>query len=202
MFTLIGIGILGVELTSQVIVQRCFKRKRLLANGIATSGTGFGILCMGPTIHWLICFYGLHGTFLILCGICLNGIAFGLIIPSNEELRNLQQNEEYSEIGNKNDTQSTVEDYKELSDMAKNEKQPLLNGKLETLADEKESTHLDQDTNTSTRGNGYFRILTNIYFILFCVGATLFHVTLKAVISEYENLQKLNGPLVDISFFL
>ena len=185
MFTLIGIGILGVELTSQVIVQRCFNRKRLLANGIATSGTGFGILCMGPMIHWLISFYGLHGTFLILCGICLNGIAFGLIIPSNEELRNLQQNEEKYEVGNKDDTQSIVEDCKELSDVAKNEKQPLLNGKSETMIDKMESTHLDQDTNASSRGNGYMRILTNVYFILFCIGATLFHVTLKAVISKY-----------------
>ena len=185
-FTLIGIGILGVELTSQVIVQRCFNRKRLLANGIATSGTGFGILCMGPTIHWLISFYGLHGTFLILCGICLNGIAFGLIIPSNEELGNLQQNCEKYEVGNKeDDTQSIIEDYKELSDMAKNEKQPLLNGKSETIIDQIESIHLDQDTNASTRGNGYMRILTNVYFILFCGGATLFHVTLKAVISKY-----------------
>ena len=136
-------------------------------------------------IHWLISFYGLHGTFLILCGICLNGIAFGLIIPSNEELRNIEQNEEKYEVGHKHDTQSIVEDCKELSDVAKNEKQPLLNGKSETMIDKMESTHLDRDPNASSRGNGYMRILTNVYFILFCIGATLFHVTLKAVISKY-----------------
>ena len=73
---------IGIELATYVAMQRWFNRKRILANGIATSGTGFGMLVMGPLIQWLLSFYGLRGTFLILSGVALNGTVCALFIPS------------------------------------------------------------------------------------------------------------------------
>ena len=84
----------AIEAAGEIATQRCFKEKRVLANGIATSGTGFGMLVMGPFIQWLLGFYGLTGTFLILSGITLNGIVFGLLIPQS-----LPGNEEPMEEG-------------------------------------------------------------------------------------------------------
>ena len=37
---------------------------------------------MGPFIEYLISFYGLPGSLLILCGLALNGVVFGLLIPA------------------------------------------------------------------------------------------------------------------------
>ena len=71
------------DLACYVAIQHWFEKRRLLANGIAASGSGLGMFLMGPLVQFLISFYGLHGTFLILSAICLNGVALGMMIPAN-----------------------------------------------------------------------------------------------------------------------
>ena len=62
------------------------------------------MLAMGPVIHVLLSNYGLKGTFLIISGICLNGIVFGLLIPNNEEFpkTELEKSHETTPTGKKN----------------------------------------------------------------------------------------------------
>ena len=73
-----GIGLTGVELAAQFAVQKSFEERRLMANGIFTSGTGLGMLIMSPVTHCLLNIYGFHGTLLVVSGIALHGIVFGL----------------------------------------------------------------------------------------------------------------------------
>ncbi|XP_005105740.1 uncharacterized protein LOC101851361 [Aplysia californica] len=65
-----------VFLPSVVIVNCYFHEKRGLANGIITSGSGAGLLCLAPFINFLLERYHLEGTVLILAGILLNMCVF------------------------------------------------------------------------------------------------------------------------------
>ena len=102
-----GIGMAGIEIVAQVIVQKSFQKKRLLANGIATSGTGFGMIVMAPVVEMLLSTYGLKGTFLILCAICLNGIVFGLLFPSDDEYPSAYSEKKYDKLVNERSNATT-----------------------------------------------------------------------------------------------
>ncbi|XP_005099249.1 uncharacterized protein LOC101855494 [Aplysia californica] len=65
-----------VFVPSIVIVNGYFHEKRGLANGIITSGSGAGLLCLAPFINFLLERYHLEGTVLILAGILLNMCVF------------------------------------------------------------------------------------------------------------------------------
>ena len=173
----IGIGLIGVELGGQVILQKCFKEKRLLANGIANSGTGFGMLAMGPVIHVLLSNYGLHGTFLILCGICLNGIIFGLLIPNNEEF---PKNEvEKLAMGKKNFVNCELTNLKGFSHSENIQKEG-------TMASAVADNYVVSETSPLIHNetNGYVRLLKNIHFIMYSTGSVLHFIAMKAVISK------------------
>ena len=175
------IGLIGVELGGQVIVQKCFKEKRLLANGIAASGTGFGMLAMGPVIHVLLSNYGLRGTFLILSGICLNGIVFGLLIPNNEELpkTELEKSNKTSPMGTKN---SVTYDSTVLNEFPSSvHTQPK---GTTTSAVVNEDTASEKSSLIYNETNGYLRLLKNIYFVMYSTGSVLHFTAMKATISK------------------
>jgi len=58
-----------IYLPGVVIVGYYFDKKRALANGIATSGTGVGTLAFPPLMSWLIENYGWRQGSFILAGI-------------------------------------------------------------------------------------------------------------------------------------
>ena len=149
----------GIEMATYVATQRWFNQKRLLANGISTSGTGFGMLIMAPFVQWLISFYGLQGTFLILTGISLNGIVCGLLIPS--------QSPEDSVVRQKGDESSEV-----------HVKVNLPANKDTKLSNEK-SKLLKKDSN-----NGYLRLMLNINYVLYFLGSAANFSVMKAILGK------------------
>lgn len=68
-----------VTLSSFVIVQQHFTRRRALAAGIASAGISIGSLSSGPIMQLLTKHYGWRGTLLIMSAITLNSCAFGIL---------------------------------------------------------------------------------------------------------------------------
>ena len=57
-----------------------FHKKRHLAVPIVTMFGGVGVASFPSLVRWLVDEYALHGMFLILAGICLNVVLFGLVV--------------------------------------------------------------------------------------------------------------------------
>ena len=134
---------------------------------------------MGPIIHVLLSNYGLHGTFLILCGICLNGIVFGLLIPNKEDFpkNDVEKCNEPLAVGKKN-FEST--DLKELSHSEHIQKE----GTTTTSTVVKKDTASETSPLVHHETNGYLRLLKNIHFIMYSTGSILHFIAMKAVISK------------------
>ncbi|WAR07480.1 MOT12-like protein [Mya arenaria] len=75
-----GFGLGLSYLTSIVTVGHYFSRKRALAIGIASCGSGIGAFAMAPLSDFLIQSYGWQGAILIIAGITLNGIPIGAVL--------------------------------------------------------------------------------------------------------------------------
>ncbi len=58
-----------------------YREKRELANGLVLSGSSIGAALFAPLTHWTLSEYGLQGTCLVLAGIALQTLIFGLLIP-------------------------------------------------------------------------------------------------------------------------
>ncbi|CAF0752882.1 unnamed protein product [Adineta ricciae] len=69
-----------VYLPSVVMVSFYFDKKRSIANGLVTAGTGLGALSFGPLADLLMSKFGWKIGMLIFAGIMLTGILFGLIM--------------------------------------------------------------------------------------------------------------------------
>ncbi|BFZ06798.1 hypothetical protein BsWGS_09837 [Bradybaena similaris] len=65
-----------VFIPSIIIVNEYFHQKRGIANGIISSGSGVGLLVLGPIINQLLDAYSLDGTILILAAVLLNMCVF------------------------------------------------------------------------------------------------------------------------------
>ncbi|CAG5132535.1 unnamed protein product [Candidula unifasciata] len=85
---IVTFGLLGgcscglVYIPSIIIVNEYFHQKRGLANGIISSGSGVGLLVLGPVINLLLETYSLNGTILLLAGVLLNMcVCSSLFIP-------------------------------------------------------------------------------------------------------------------------
>lgn len=63
---LFGVAICLVFTPIIVNVSFYFDKKRALATGIATCGSGAGTFVFAPVVNWLLETYALRGTFLIL----------------------------------------------------------------------------------------------------------------------------------------
>lgn len=66
-------------LTSTVVVQEHFTKRRTLAYGISASGNCVGILICGPLLRILIDTYGLRGSFLLLAAFTSHNIVCGFL---------------------------------------------------------------------------------------------------------------------------
>lgn len=75
-----GVGCGFTYLPAIASVAVYFDKRRSLAMGIATSGTGIGSFVMAPVYHWLILTYGWRGTLLITGAFQLNLCALGLLM--------------------------------------------------------------------------------------------------------------------------
>ena len=174
----------AIEAAGEIATQRCFKEKRVLANGIATSGTGFGMLVMGPFIQWLLGFFGLAGTFLMLSGITLNGIVFGFLIPQslpgNDE--STEEAVDCSPLQNKKQDDSTATDLSITTYSKLKEKSNLVS----TCGDKSDYSSIsDKFSDHVPETNGYWRLLRNVYYILYSIGGILTFTVTKAVIGKY-----------------
>ncbi|GFO50235.1 monocarboxylate transporter 9 [Plakobranchus ocellatus] len=74
-----GIGLGLVFLPSLIILVAYFDKRRAIATGIATSGTGFGTFAYAWFMDILLEHFSWRGTVLILGGFVLNCVAFGLL---------------------------------------------------------------------------------------------------------------------------
>ena len=68
------------EQIGMALVNLYFEKKRGIANGITTTGTGVGILVFPPLTHFLFSHYGYQGTCIVLSAIALHGVIAGLVI--------------------------------------------------------------------------------------------------------------------------
>ena len=71
-----------------VMIGNYFNKKRALATGIASCGSGVGTFVFAPLTVFLLTQYGWQGTMLMLAGITLNGIVCGAAyrpIPKEEK---------------------------------------------------------------------------------------------------------------------
>ncbi|CAF4003771.1 unnamed protein product [Adineta steineri] len=69
-----------IYLPSIVMVSFYFDKKRAIANGLVTAGTGIGMLSFGPLADYLMKKLGWKIGLLIFAGILLSGILFGLVM--------------------------------------------------------------------------------------------------------------------------
>ncbi|KAL4231110.1 hypothetical protein ACF0H5_008693 [Mactra antiquata] len=72
---------------NMVIISFYFKRRRHLALGISSSGLGIGLFIFAPTLQFLRDYYGPRGVFILMAGVFLHIVLFGVIcVPSRFEL--------------------------------------------------------------------------------------------------------------------
>ena len=194
-----GIGLTGVELAAQFAVQKSFKEKRLMANGIFTSGTGLGMLIMSPVTHSLLNIYGFHGTLLVVSGIALHGIVFGLLMfyslpyPRGKESRTIASFSASTELDEIAHGHGNVEKF------VNNDKDHLIPGKSQKeKLSLKQATHVTQNydsvknsENQKQSGVGlvenkvpccYLGLLKNRYYLIYTTGSVVSHTAIKAVI--------------------
>ena len=75
-----GIGVSCSFLGALIVTGISFHKKRHLAVPIVTMSGGVGVTCFPSLLRWLVDEYALRGMFLILAGICLNVVLFGLVV--------------------------------------------------------------------------------------------------------------------------
>jgi len=87
-YLLPGIGLGLIYQPGACLLGQFFCKRRGLANGIATCGTGIGLIAFPPLTNFLLNEFAYFGTCLILSAILLNGLVFAfLIIPVEEAMR-------------------------------------------------------------------------------------------------------------------
>ncbi|XP_023227633.1 monocarboxylate transporter 12-B-like isoform X2 [Centruroides sculpturatus] len=77
-----GIGIINVSCL--IITCQYFKKYKTIAIGVLYAGTATGSFILPPLIEYLLKIYGLRGTFLILSGICLQGMVAAALYRPQE----------------------------------------------------------------------------------------------------------------------
>ena len=85
-------------LASLIVTGISFHKKRHLAVPMVTMSGGFGIACFPSLVRWLVDEYALHGMFLILAGISLHVVLFGLVIRTFEASKDLARKDPEMEL--------------------------------------------------------------------------------------------------------
>ncbi|XP_014673986.1 PREDICTED: uncharacterized protein LOC106814203 [Priapulus caudatus] len=75
-----GLGLAPIYIAAIVSVAFYFEKKRSLATGLATCGSGIGCFIFAPATKWLLEKYGFHGTLLLLGGIYLHLCVAGALM--------------------------------------------------------------------------------------------------------------------------
>ena len=97
----LGFGFSLIMLPSITGIADYFDKKRALATGIATSGTGFGMFVQAPTIHFLNENLGWSWTIMIIGVVMLTFIPLGLLFqPMNRNEIHQSEGIESGEMGN------------------------------------------------------------------------------------------------------
>ncbi|XP_071114749.1 monocarboxylate transporter 13-like [Haliotis cracherodii] len=87
---LVGIGLGLMLLPSKVVVNQYMKKRRALANGICSSGSGAGTMAFSAMFRALRTSYGLSGMFLISGAVVLNAAVCGYLYrPKKQSQRAL-----------------------------------------------------------------------------------------------------------------
>ena len=120
--TLGVLGSVGLAMTyvpSLLIVTFYFEKHRGLATGLAVTGSGLGSSIMPPFVEYLIEFYGIKGTLLLLAGISLNIIVAGALfrppkmVTLQEKVQLQSEEQNYLNDQKRNDT-IDIEDNNDL----------------------------------------------------------------------------------------
>ncbi|XP_071484309.1 monocarboxylate transporter 12-like [Diadema antillarum] len=91
-FTGVGFGMAYVS--SVAIIPQYFDKYYGIANGIAYSGSGLGIVIIPPLFQIFVDIYGWRGAFLLLGGLCLHSIVCAMLFKPFDE--NSEGNEKTS----------------------------------------------------------------------------------------------------------
>lgn len=108
-FSFAGFGLSLVYVTSMVSVAYWFDKRRSLANGLASCGTGFGTFLFAPLIIYLLREYKWRGTLLVLSAVHLNIICCGFLIR-DIDIENFDSSTSSSSNANTSDLESNLSD--------------------------------------------------------------------------------------------
>ncbi len=97
-----GFGLALMYLPAMVMVGYYFEKRRAMAAGIATSGSGFGILVLAPLAAYLANEYHWRGAIILLAGIMLQGLVLGALMRPLE-LPTQQNSQSESELTEEED---------------------------------------------------------------------------------------------------
>ncbi len=97
-----GIGLALIYLPSMVMVGYYFEKRRPIASGIASSGSGFGMVIFAPLAAYFTNEYDWRGALTLLAGVTLQGLVLGAVMRPLE----LPQQKHNSQL----DSQLTDED--------------------------------------------------------------------------------------------
>ena len=189
-------------MAAQFTVQKSFEEKRLMANGIFTSGTGLGMLIISPVTNSLLNIYGFHGTLLVVSGIALHGIVFGLLMfyslpyPRGKESRTIASfsaSTELDEIAHGHgNVEKFVNNDKDHHIPDKNLKEKLSLKQATHVTQNYDSVKNSENQKQSSVGydenktlSRYLRLLKNRYNLIYTTGSVLSHTAMKAVIGIF-----------------
>ena len=158
LFIFAGIGSGMIFLSSVIIVQQYFTKKRAMAAGIASAGLSMGTLTGSPVIQFLIDQFGWRGALIINAGLYLNVCVFGGLLRP------------ITEYTTKRHVKSPI--YKPQTEGI-----PLTNGKKQPIKETPAATDQSQAARSAWRREWSdicnFSSLRNVEFLMFCVGNML-----------------------------
>ena len=82
---LFGLGAACVRTCTFLVAAKHFNRRRSMATGLVSSGTGLGIFTFGPIAQELLGVLGLQNTYLVLAGFALFVCVLAVSFPSTTE---------------------------------------------------------------------------------------------------------------------
>lgn len=86
--------------TAAVVISFYFEKRRGLANGLSTTGSGLGFFIFPPLTTYLLEELGLRGACIILAGIMMQGVVCGaLVIPGANDPRTRRPKKEKVRLG-------------------------------------------------------------------------------------------------------
>ena len=80
-----GMGIGVFEQVGMLLVNLYFDKRSGLAMGIASAGTGAGIVIFSPLANYLFSVYGYEVTCYILSAIAISGVVAGAVLVTPEK---------------------------------------------------------------------------------------------------------------------